>query len=125
MTYREVLPDSCPPQAVNAPTVAVLWRLLKSDAICDGDFDSTQQRNLNKTFPNPCEARSVSLVPELAQCKTIAKSPRMRHFLFAVPVTHDAQAGTWHQDTPTHVHWWVYHNTSPLTLVGQIEKLHD
>lgn len=124
LTYRETLPPSCPPETTSAPSAIVLWRLLKANTIACSDFDSAAFKSPSKDFEDPCDARGISLVTDLNHCKVLSKSPRMKHFKFAVGVTYDPNAGTWHQDSRTHVNWWVFKGCDPLTLVvGKIESL--
>lgn len=125
MTFREELPLSCPPQQTKQPTANVLWRLLKSSTVVDKDFDSAVVKNPGKSFPDPCSARGISLVPSLQLCKTIVKSPkaRMHNYTHAVDVAYTPTAGIWHQDKDIHVCWWILANTDPLNLVGTVESL--
>lgn len=123
MTYRETLPPSCPPQLATAPSSTVLWRLLKAGTVVSSDFDSAAFKNPNKNFEDQCGAHGISLIPDLDYCKMVVKSPRMRHFKFAVHITYDASAGAWHQDGAQHVNWWIFKSCDPLELVGKIESL--
>lgn len=118
MTFREPLPDSCPPANTTHPTDDVLWRMLMAPQVSDADFDSQAEKQKGRKFKNECEGRSVSLVTTLEACRAAVKSPRVPPFTHAVPVNVDVNAGVWHQDKVTHVHWWPYATSLPLSLVA-------
>lgn len=124
MTFKEVLPQSCPPSTTVQPTENTLWRLLFSDVVDITDFDSQFKKNPKRNFPDPCGARSVSLVTSLEVCRSAIKSPRMPKFTHAVQVLHNPSSGVWHKDKPTHVHWWPYKNVNfSSEIFGSVEKL--
>lgn len=120
--FLEPLPDSCPPSNVTTPSEQVLWRLVKSETPSANDFISQRQRLPARQYDDECLARSISLVTSLAVCRAVVKSPRMK-FSHAVPIPHDPAMGIWHKDGPTHVNWWPYKTTDPISLIGEVEKL--
>ncbi|MGF6526057.1 hypothetical protein [Variovorax sp. PvP013] len=73
--------------------------------------------------PHPCEARGISLIPDLQHCKNIVKSPRYKHFNFAAAIPYSISTGIWHQDSDDHVNWWIYQSTNPLNVVVKVEAL--
>lgn len=117
VTFREPLPSSCPPDNCTGPTSDRAWRLLKAATVTNEDFDSAVVKQPSRNFPDMCYARGISLVPTIDMCRSIVKSPRMKAFTHAVAVTCDAAAGVWHQDSETHVSWWIFDNIQPLSLV--------
>lgn len=120
--FLEPLPESCPPSEVIAPKESVLWRLLKSGSPTAVDFFSQRERLPTRHYDDECLARSISLVTSLAVCRAVIKSPRMK-FSHAVPVPHDPRCGVWHKDSETHVNWWPYITTDPVSLIGGVEDL--
>lgn len=122
LEFLEALPESCPPTSVNAPNEPVLWRLIKSGSPSAADFHSQRERLPTRHYDDECLARSVSLVTSLAVCRAVVKSPRMK-FSHAVPITYDPSYGIWHKDSETHVNWWPYVTTDPVSLIGEVEVL--
>lgn len=125
LEFLEPLPDSCPPSDVVIPTETVLWRLVRSNTLAAGDFESQRQRLPDRAYPDECLARSVSLVTSLAACRAAIKSPRMMRMRFshAVPVPCDPALGVWHKDQPNHVNWWPFLSVDPLSVVGGVEQI--
>jgi hypothetical protein len=124
MIYREPLPTSCPPSNPKVPQEKVLWRLLFGSTVTDADFDSQREKQKTRKFPDECTARSVSLATSLAECRAMAKSPRLPNFTHAVPLQNDPATGVWDKDKPTHVNWWPYQSTNPLKVIcGKVETL--
>jgi hypothetical protein len=123
MTFRESLPDTCPPQAPRHPQHPYLWRLLRDGQPVDADFDSQYLRNPKRTFPDPCSARAVSLITSLDICRAASKSPRMRGFTHAVRVKCCPSLGVWDQDKPEHVNWWPLKAVDVLQQLGDLEVL--
>lgn len=120
--FLEPLPESCPPIDVTPPSEPTLWRLLKSDAPSAIDFVSQRERLPTRPYDDECLARSISLVTSLAVCRAVIKSPRMK-FSHAVPIAYDPSLGIWHKDSETHVNWWPYKTTDPVSLIGNVENL--
>lgn len=123
MTFRENLPPSCPPDQTTIPDQTTLWRLLRSATPTVEDFDSQYKRQPQRRFPDPCTARSVSLITTLEACRAIAKSPRMKGFTHVAGVGLDAASGVWDQDKPCHVNWWPLATVDPLARILAVEEI--
>ncbi|RMA60818.1 hypothetical protein C8C96_1841 [Acidovorax sp. 100] len=125
MTYREQLPESCPPQNARHPTESKLWRLLQQQRVTDRDFDSQYLKFPERNFPDMCGAKAVSLMTSLTICRAAAKSPRLKRagFTHAVEVTCCTTLGIWDQDKPEHVNWWPFSTVNILGHIGPVQVL--
>lgn len=68
MTYRETLPEDCPPddaEEINAPRV--VYRLVRNNPPTDGDFQSQRAERPDRVFRDvtECRARGVSVFASL------------------------------------------------------------
>ena len=64
MTYREPLPEDCPPdEAEEITALRVVYRLVRSDPPNDDDFRSQRAERPNQIFRDvtECQARGVSV----------------------------------------------------------------
>ena len=64
MTYREPLPEDCPPDsAEEISTPRVVYRLVRNSPPTDDDFRSQRAERPNRAFPgvSECQARGVSV----------------------------------------------------------------
>lgn len=120
LSFRELLPASCPPQPVNHPTQATLWRLLSKAYVEESDFDSQFEKFKDRKFPDVCAAKGVSLMTSFTVCQAAAKSPRLKRagFTHAVEVDCCTTRGVWHQDSSSHVNWWPFASVDVLKFVG-------
>lgn len=125
MKFKEPLPESCPPSKVTPPNSSVLWRMLPANTVQASDFDSHAKRFPNKSYPDMCKARSVSLLPSLESCRAITKLPypNVQNLTHAVAVSVLSSAGVWDKNGPAHISLWIAAGVDPLALTGKIEAL--
>ena len=110
MTYREPLPEDCPPDNAEEITEPrVVYRLVRSNPPTDDDFRSQRAEKPNRVFRRvtECRARGVSVRTDLAEAIDMMRMPQMQgRLLCQVRLDHGAgrimQTGEW----PNHSTWW-------------------
>jgi len=123
--FHEQLPDQCPPLDVEKPTTATLWRLLSSSLVTSKDFESELLKDSTRKFRDQCSGASISLVPTFEQAVAAVKLPVMKkkNFTHAVEVRYDPNYGVWHNDKPTHCHFWPYAGFDHTAIICRLEEL--
>ena len=109
MTYRERLPNGCPPaKAEEIRAAREVFRLVDSNPPTDSDFASQRALRPNKTFcgVSECQARGLSVHTELRDSKKALKLPT-QHGRRICRVRLDPGAGRIQQTgPPSHHTWW-------------------
>lgn len=109
MSYREPLPDGCPPYAaeeIAAPRE--VFRLVRGNPATWDDFRSQRAEKPNRQFPGitECQARGLSVYVERKDCEKLLKLSHMRNRLVC-RVCLDIGAGRMQQTfQPSHHTWW-------------------
>ena len=110
MTYREPLPEECPPEeAEEVNTPRPVYRLVSSVPPTDGDFLSQRAKHPKARFSaSECIARGVSVFSNLSDAEAQTKRPNLRHHI-PFQVTLDAGAGRIQKTSSrSHYTWWPY-----------------
>ena len=81
MTYREPLPEDCPPddaEEITAPRV--VYRLVRSNPPTDGDFRSQRAENPDRVFRGvtECQARGVSVFADFDVAEELSTGGRLK-----------------------------------------------
>ena len=80
MTYREPLPEGCPPddaEEITAPRV--VYRLVQSNPPTDDDFQSQRaERPTTRFNASECQARGVSVFADRRDVERQMEVPRLR-----------------------------------------------
>jgi hypothetical protein len=110
MSYRDLLPEGCPPDAAEEiGTPRVVFRLVRSDPPTAQDFFSQRQEKPERAFPrvSECEACGLSVFAERRDAEVKAlKLPHLKNRKLC-RVTLPAGAGRIQQTfQPTHHTWW-------------------
>lgn len=110
MSYREALPDGCPPEESDEITAEqTVYRLVKGKTASPGDFQSQRAKRPDAKFSNitECQARGVSVFADRHDAREKAlKLPVFRGF-FLCRVSLQAGAGRIQQTfQPSHHTWW-------------------
>ena len=109
MTFREVLPEGCPPEGAEEILEArVVFRLARTKPPTLDDFRSQRAENPNKNFQgvSECRARGLSVYTDFKQATQVLKSQRMRGRLIC-QVRLDRGAGFIMQTgRRNHYTWW-------------------
>lgn len=109
MSYRESLPEGCPPDAseeIVAPRD--VYRLLRSSPPTLGDFRSQRAEKPDREFLGiaECQARGLSVYAEKADCEKLLKLSHMRNRTVC-RVRLDGGSGRLQQTfQPSHHTWW-------------------
>ena len=110
MTYREPLPQNCPPDdAEEIITPRIVYRLVRTNPPTEDDFRSQRAENPHRIFRRvtECQTRGVSVRTDLEEAIELMSLPRMQErLLFQVALDDGAgrimQTGGW----PNHSTWW-------------------
>ena len=111
MTYRESLPDGCPPEeAEDVSETRVVFRLVRNRPPTDDDFRSQRAEKPNRPFPgvSECQARGLSVHGELRDSERMVKLPvhKGKH---VCRVRLEAGAGRIQKTgRDSHHTWWPY-----------------
>ena len=111
MTYREPLPDGCPPEeAEDVSEPRVVFRLVRNRPPTDDDFRSQRAEKPNRRFAgvSECRARGLSVHGELRDSKKAMKLPahKGKHICL---VRLDTGAGRIQKTgRDSHHTWWPY-----------------
>ena len=110
MTYREPLPDECPPdgaEEIDAPRV--VYRLVRSNPPTDDDFRSQLAERPDRIFRNitECQARGLSVRTNLDSAMELMGFRTMRgRMLCQVQLDHGAGRIMQTGEDPDHSTWW-------------------
>ena len=110
MTYREPLPDECPPdeaEEIDAPRV--VYRLVRSNPPTDDDFRSQLAERPDRIFRNitECQARGLSVRTDLASAVKLMGLRTMRgRMLYQVRLDNGAGRIMQTGEDPDHTTWW-------------------
>lgn len=136
MTYKESLPDACPPEEAQPLAPAVVIRLLKKASPDENDFKSYAalgkkipiSPKSGKAPPDPCSWASCSTylasATPLAQAKALGLLPMFKRFSHAAFVNVDPSAGKARLNPETrHVDYWFFSQFEPLLAVHDVEPI--
>lgn len=128
MTYKEDLPDQCPPGQSEDVALVNICRFLPFPEGDNRNFASHRALGKNSGSASECDARSLSLqwpdaVPGLLSAKKTAFFKKMKIALLSVP----EGAGRSIDNNRGHVHLWMYADYDPhgsiITVFGTAEEL--
>lgn len=108
MSYRELLPEDCPPEEAEEITdLRNVFRLTKTDPATLDDFWSQRAENPEAAFPVPeCQARGLSVFADRKDCEKLKKISKFRK-QFICHVQLETGAGRIQQTgKPSHHTWW-------------------
>ena len=109
MSYRDPLPEGCPPDAAEEiGTERIVFRLVESDPPTALDFLSQRQEKPERIFAgvSECQARGLSVFAERPDAAKALKLPRLRNRKICRVVL-PAGAGRIQQTSkPSHHTWW-------------------
>ena len=109
MSYREPLPQGCPPDAaVEISTAWRVFRLVRTNPPTDSDFRSQRAEKPSRRFRNvtECQARGLSVFTARKDAARALKLPSQRGRLLC-RVQLEAGAGHIQQtNRPSHHTWW-------------------
>ena len=109
MSYRETLPEGCPPDTADEIAAALeVFRLVRNTPPTLDDFRSQRAEKPNREFPGvtECQARGLSVYTEKKDCEKLLKLSHMRNR--KVCRLHlEVGAGRIQQTSqPSHHTWW-------------------
>ena len=108
MSYREELPEDCPPDAAEEIAAARdVFRLVRTNPPALDDFRSQRAEKPQAVFHvTECQARGVSVFSQRKDCERLLKLAHMRGRSIS-RVQLDAGAGKIQQTfQPSHHTWW-------------------
>jgi hypothetical protein len=110
MTYREPLPDDCPPdEADEITSPRVVYRLVRNNPPADEDFISQRAQRPDRVFRNinECQARGLSVRTDLDSAVELTGLRTMRdRMLCQVQLAHGAGRIMQTGEDPHHSTWW-------------------
>lgn len=111
MSYREPLPEGCPPiDATEITDERVVFRLVASNPPTNSDFRSQRAERPAAVFPpgiSECLARGLSVHTERNDSEKLRLLPRFRRRALVCRVRIKAGAGRIQQTfQPSHQTWW-------------------
>ena len=112
MTYRESLPDNCPPDTADEITPPrLVYRLVRNNPPTDDDFRSQRAQKPTAQFNvAECRARGLSMFTDRSDAE---KQTRRRNLRNLIPclVTLTAGAGRIKKTGgSSHYTWWTYNS---------------
>ena len=119
MTYRELLPEDCPPDDAEEVTgPRVVYRLVRNNPPTDEDFRSQRAENPERVFPEvtECQTRGLSVWVDLTDATDLLRLRNMRGRLVC-QVQLDLGAGHLMQTGRylSHRTWWPLADFDILT----------
>ena len=108
VTFREPLPDGCPPREAEEITdTKVVFRLVRTDTPDDSDFWSKRAERPNNQFSVPeCQARGLSVYSQVKDARKQLKIPTLKGMLIC-QVTLDRGSGyILRTGRRAHFTWW-------------------
>jgi hypothetical protein len=126
-SWKEQLPDGCPPKEALAPSKRVVLRLVATDPVCADDFKSNaalgtkkKPRKMDLCRWAACSVFAEDTPPEVIE--GYAKLPNLLHMKFVAHIEIDEAAGVLlpHDENPKHISFWIYGTFAPH---GAVKKL--
>ena len=123
MTYREPLPEECPPDEAEAITrPQTVFRLVRQNPPSDDDFRSQRALKPNNQFRVPeCQARGLSVFSQIKDARKQLKMPILKGMLIC-HVTLDKGAGyILRTGRQSHLTWWPLANFDVLNVCRMVD----
>lgn len=110
MSYRETLPEGCPPAAaVEVTAERVVFRLVRANPPGEADFISRRAEKPNAAFKVPeCQARGLSVFAIRGDCDRALKLPGLQGRLICQVRLCPGAGRIQQTSTPSHHTWWPY-----------------
>lgn len=123
--FREVLPDSCPPEDATTNGHEVAYRLIPGGKAVDGHFDS--HCAMGKPCPpelSPCRWSSCSLFESRATALKQFKLPKVRKRFshFAILKIAPGSGYSVHKESG-HIDFWMFANFNPVNAITGVEPI--
>ena len=110
MTYREPLPDDCPPdEAAEITSPLLVYRLVRNNPPTYEDFISQRAQRPNRVFRNisECQARGLAVRTDLDSAVELMALRTMRGMMLCqVQLNHGAGRVMQTGQDPHHSAWW-------------------
>jgi len=122
MSYREPLPEGCPPaEADEVKAVREVFRLVQGNPPTDVDFRSQRAERPSAVFQvTECQARGLSVFADRRDCERARRLPILKSRLVC-RVELSAGAGRIQQTgRPSHHTWWPL---AAFDILGHCEVL--
>ena len=124
MSYREPLPEGCPPaEASEISAPRDVYRLVRNFPPTDKDFRSQRAEKPNRRFRGvtECQARGLSVYANLDASRNAAKLPNLRGRQVC-RVRLDKSAGHIQQTgrDPSHHTWWPF---AAFDIIGNCSRV--
>ena len=114
MTYREPLPDGCPPDdADEIAAPRIVYRLVRNNPPRDADFRSQRAARPTARFnASECRARGVSVFANQRDAEQSARRPNLRGSAIGqvVLTTGAGRIKKTGRPSSSHYTWWPYHD---------------
>ena len=109
MTYREPLPDDCPPddaEEITAPRV--VYRLVRNNPPTDDDFRSQRAERPERAFRDvsECQARGVSVFASLHAAEFVSARGRLRGMAVCRVILNPGAGSILLTGRYSHHTWW-------------------
>jgi len=128
VTYRDHLPEDCPPEEAQ-PANGTVYRMLKGNTPTPDDFLSFRELKPGKAYPSDCIASGLSVYTELAGIRQLQRRvPRFREATVGqgkLDPVHGTIKGTPSQLHASHHTWWLAQEAQPWTFFSAIDPPED
>jgi hypothetical protein len=122
MSYREPLPEGCPPpESVEIREAHVVFRLVAALPPVAADFDSQRRLHPGRVFAgvSECQACGVSVFAERADCVMAQKLPALRAKVVCRLRLEPGAGRIKQTGKPSHHTWWPL---ADFDIVGHCEQ---
>lgn len=108
MTYREPLPEGCPPdEAEEIVELIVVFRLVRNNPPTDDDFMSQRAEKPNQKFnASECIARGVSVFKDRAAAERMSKARNLRGTMVCQVTLNRGAGRIQRTGSRSHYTWW-------------------
>ena len=108
MTYREPLPDDCPPEESEDITEPlIVFRLVRNNPPTDDDFKSQRAEKPTRNFGvSECMARGVSVFKECAAAEKMSKARNLRGTMVCRVELNRGAGRVQRTGSRSHYTWW-------------------
>ena len=121
MSFREPLPEGCPPADAPVITTEVMvYRLVRTVPPTEEDFRSQRAENPEKYFSNECLARGLSVHALRRDSEMATKLPNLKGRQPCAVRLSPASGHLKQTGKPSHHTWWPFASFDILSNVGEV-----
>ena len=124
MTFREPLPEGCPPvEAEEITDVRVVFRLVRKNPPKDRDFSSKRAESPYNQFSVPeCQARGLSVYSHAREARQQLKRPTLRGMLICQVTLAQGAGHILRTGRRSHYTWWPLASFDVLSNCQMVDQ---